>query len=312
MKGVHECRVSVVEWCRYTEEDRLVCPNYDIPFSAASIEEAMKVTLATEQLFVAYLPLDFYTMPTWPKESAQWQTPYEGIFYYCVECKKPCTYGAQVCMEFFLPSLMDAVYEEKNMYSWSWLPRLRCHQCVIEAGEADIRAFSYFPQPIIMENILGTTISNAMKRVAKNRKKKPPHYQKICVMCEAPLKNSTTGKFCSHVCVEYYNFMMTLKPKKKDPLLSSEGTTGLFQLLELFDTFKKCKIDVNGLLCWPQVCNRYKAKVKPCFNAGNVKLRCERCHKIVYCSKKCRSLDTHICKQKWNDVFNTRIVILQE
>lgn len=296
-----------VDWCRYTEEAQLVHPDYEIPFDAASIEEAMKVTLATDQLFVAYLPLDFYTMPTWPKERKQWKTPYEGLFYYCVDCKKPCTYGAQLCMEFFLPSLMDAVYEEMDMYSWSWLPRLRCHQCVIRAGEADIRAFSYFPQPIMMENILGRTISSAMKRVAKNRKKKKTPHKRICVMCEAPVKN---GRLCSHVCKEYYDFMLTLAPKNRDP--SSEGTTGLFQLLELFDTFKKCNIDVNGLLCWPQVCNRYKATVKPCFNTGNVKLRCERCHKIVYCSKKCRSLDSHICKKKWSDVFNTCIVILQE
>lgn len=327
-----------VDWCRYTAEMQLIEPDYEVPFSAASIEEAMQETLSTRDLFIAYLPLDFYTMPLWPKKRKQWTTAYEGIFYYCVDCKKPCNCGAQVCMEFFLPALMDpsnhiSYNDDDDMYPWSWLPRLRCLRCVTLAGDADMRSLTYFPHPIFLEKIIGAEISKALTQLNSSRlkQKNDREKHKSCQVCDRPMLKTKSrrkkksrkkaGKdpfigllYCSEECKQHYDFMRHMVDESKVTI--DRGTTGLFQLFELFDTFKECQIDINKAMSWTSVCNRHRVHLKPCKKPGNEHLICNGCHRVVYCSKRCRNIDArgnaHICKRNWDQVFENQIVILQD
>lgn len=297
-----------VAWTRYTFEEDRKCPDYKVPWDAKSIEDEMNTILPFDKLFIAYLPLDFYTMPLWPSNRDQWTGPFDGIFYFCVQCHNPCDCGAQLCMEFFMPSEMEE--HEHNKYPWSWLPRLRCRNCILDSDNTELRNLAYFPHAIYMEEVIGAEINKALTTFASTRKKATSKYKSICKVCDKPIKKKN-HKWCSPLCHQYYLFIQKLN----NPPLQG-GTTGLFQLMELFDMFKRFDTDINAALCFTDICARYKVSIKPCRREGNQYIKCKKCHRVAFCSKRCRNINEHStghkCTVSWDKVFDTPIIILQE
>lgn len=307
VEGVSE---DTIDWTRFTE-NVILSPPYPPPFDSSSINDAMKDILGTHNMFIAYIMLDFYTMPMWPTTQDQWHTPFEGLFYYCVHCNAPCNSGSQICMEFFLPAESDATTRgiDTDMATWSWVPRIKCHMCVSESTNLNMRTLTYFPCANFLDDVIGSQITKILNTVAENK----VNTTTTCCMCDKPMhgkKKKKKNSFCSSTCKEYHTFMQTID------CVPARGTTGLLQLMELFSLFKRNGMDINGAMCWNSVCNRYKVPLSPCRSRGNKHLRCGECHRVVYCSKRCKKLDMrpngHKCHTAWNNMFTTQLTILQE
>ena len=313
-----------VDWHRYSTKDDITCCSYPIPFTDRDLREDMKKCLGTERLFISFIPLDFFTLPMWPKHPKDWDSPYEGIFYNCLQCHRFTGPVAQLCLQFFFPAFIDIspVLDEQ---SWSWLPRVICSEC---SKNTAIHQLTFFPFCMFTPRLIADEIDVGIQQITQDRalqKLVPQEQPLFCIMCSKPLpvrgrKNrkrrirTGTRGYCSTICVATHRF---IKQQYQDNL-ESERTTGLFQLLDLFEAFEEYRVDLNRALCWNTLCNMYDNHEQSHFyKPTDPTYTCTRCHRVSYCSITCRNMDrangTHVCTASWDSIFTfERLVIQQE
>ena len=292
-------RVGGIDWVQLsrTGVDPIVCPNYVKKFKNEDIEEAIKLEVGADELDIVYVPLDFCCLPMWPMEESQMTNAFEAIFVICVHCGKVCRSGAQVCMQFFIPHRIKKGKTNK----WSWLPRIRCQRCTIETKQR--RNLVLMPYVIYTHKLLSLVLDQFISKVNK-----VVQTTSFCHMCDRPLSSKSHRLCKSAKCRQMHRLMRSIQ-KECNPF--DDGSNyGLFQLLDFLQMIGQERMDVNKALCNVEMCHRYTSG---CRRKGNRHVLCTRCHRVAYCSKKCRTKDKkHICYSDWNRVFHSENIVVMK
>ena len=284
-------RVNGIEWIQSNDT---FCPHYIERYKNVDIEECIKQEISSDRLDIVYIPLDFCCVPMWPAEESQAKSAYESIFAVCIECDRVCRGGAQLCMEFFIPH--NVLKRGKN--KWSWLPRVRCSFC----SRKYMGDLVLMPCVIYTHKLISQELDKQIRKV--NIMLQENNY---CKMCDRELPKSKT--LCdAKDCRDGYKL---LKEIKKDYTENVNSSPGLFQLLDLFQLLVRKGIDINRALCQTDMCTRY---TRGCRRKGNKNVLCGTCHRVSYCSKRCRTKDRkcgdHVCKKYWGEVMKTENIII--
>ena len=284
-------RVNGIEW---VQSNDTICPHYIEKFKNKDIEECIKKEVSSNRLDIVYIPLDFCCVPMWPAEESQVKGAYESIFAVCIECDKICRGGAQLCMQFFIPHNVM----KRGNNKWSWLPRVRCSFCSRKyMGDLVLMPYVIYTHRLISRE-LDTQIRQVNIRLKRNN---------YCRMCDKEIPKP--NELCNSSDCKYGYTL--LKKIDEGYAENTDSSPGLFQLLDLFQLLAKQGADINRALCQTDMCNRY---TRGCRRAGNKNVMCNTCHRVSYCSKKCRTKDRkcgdHVCKKFWSDVFKIENIII--
>lgn len=292
-------RAGGIEWIQLNKTvlaDCISCPTYVSKYKNRDVELLLEKDLNSTRLDIVYIPLGFCCLPMWPLHEYQMKSAYESIFANCIECDNVCRNGAQLCMQFFISHNITKHGNNK----WSWLPRLRCKKCI--PGN-DLSGLVFLPYVIQAHKLITSDLDEHIRNVNIKISKK-----QLCRMCDKPLSNANSRLCKSEECRNYLEFFEKIN---KENNIQVNGTTGLFQLLELFRLLKSERVDINKSLCNYDLCNGY---TKGCTRPGNPNILCTRCHRVSYCSKKCRRKDfntnTHKCFTDWDKTFSIKNIVI--
>lgn len=313
-------------WTRYSSKKGLVKAEYDIPVGNDEVELAMQRCIGTDNLFMAYVRLDFFTLPMWPTTPADYKSPFDSIFYSCLECGQFVGPYAQLCMQFFLPSIVEATRKAKDTgaYPWSWLPRLICESCTTYLGADSDETLTYYPFCMYAHRTIGRALEGCLKKMRSERAihyisgaGAPSKEASTCLMCSKPIhkkkKRRKHHPYCSAECRHFYDTMKELQGLYGD--CENQTVTGLFQLLELFDVLQAYDIDVNAALAWHTVCNNIERHEQDEHAPRGGGHACVQCHRVTYCSEKCakdaRTQGIHHCSRSWRSILTIDHLCIQ-
>lgn len=263
------------EWQRY-QLDHVVAPNYIVPYSGLEVSATLFDQYDVYgDLSVVNVWLPFHSTPVWPFDwDYDRDSPDCLLFYYCGGgngCTKPVAHKHRLAYRLVLQMTVGTFVSTGRSYL-GWVPRLLCADCAPLDG--DTSAF-----PIVLNarqcisGILDTVLNSFNDKVSRRK----------CYICEVRLKNRATEgtiPFCgSKEC------MIGLKMIGRERVVKTMYEPPAYQrLLNTVHHLKNCRLDVVSCMRW-NICHNIKGN---CLKCGNSTLECGTCHRVVYCSKKCK------------------------
>lgn len=253
-------------WQRFSRAFGILEPSYKVKYSGNDLNKELMKQQKKDVLF-ACLPLPFYSFPMWPYSAEHAKSAWSYTYYYCAICNNIVANKTDqeiycVCLQFIV-----------SLESLVWLPRLLCYNCSKEEAKLGL---SYYPLILSSRQQLLDLLSPVLKHFDDRLDKTK------CIVCCKEIKKKTNVSICDDEdCIkgnQLFKINSVIAPKER--------------LMNLLEFLEEEKVDINKTLRW-KVCHALK-----CTNTSKDALQCKNCHRVSYCSAKCKEISQTIHKEE--------------